>query len=238
MTRTSKSSMDALFDWLVGHMGEFRHFTYVVTYLILVLSGAGLPIPEEAVLLSSGYLAYEGITDIRITIPVVLLGMISGDLVTYFIGRHAGQGLFRHPLLRWAMTEDRLERIRRYYAKYGKKTVFFSRYVVGIRQASYFMAGAMRVPLKDFLMMEMLAACSTGPLSMYIAYRLGAHIDHVLEFFGRARIVLFAALVIGLLVFVVWHYRRARNGAKPVAIGGPPPKAEGEGRDPAAEKRG
>jgi len=220
--------MDSVFDWLVGHIGEFRHFTYVVTYLILVISGAGLPIPEEAVLLSSGYLAYEGVTDIRITIPVVLLGMISGDLVTYFIGRKAGHGLFRHPLLRWAMTEERLERIRRYYAKYGKKTVFFSRYVAGIRQASYFMAGAMRVPLKDFLMMEMLAAFSTGPISIYVAYRLGAHIDHVLEFFGRARVVLLAAIVVGLVVFVAWHYLRARNHTKPIAIGDPPPKGEGK----------
>lgn len=227
--------MDSVFDWLVLHLSEYSHFTYLVLYLVLILSGAGLPIPEEAVLLSSGYLAYEGVTDIRITIPVVLFGMISGDLVTYFIGRRLGQGLFRHPLLRWAMTEARLEKIRRYYAKYGKKTILFSRYAAGIRQASYFMAGAMRVPLKDFLMMEMLAACSTGPISMYLAYRLGGYIDQVLDFFHVARTVLIVAVIAGVAAFVIWRYVHARNGVKAVEIGNPTPKSEDGGKDRANE---
>lgn len=199
------------FDLLVNYL---EHFTYLGIYLILLVSGAGLPIPEEAVLISSGYLVHLGYAHLSIVIPVCLGGMISGDLVTYFIGRRAGPGLLRHPLLRWAMTEERLEKIRRYYTKYGQKTVFFSRYAAGIRQASYFMAGAMGVPLKDFLIMEVLAACSTGPLSVTIAYLLGGHIDSVLEFFGRARIVVTAGVVIALIVFVLWRYLHPQNNGQ------------------------
>jgi membrane protein DedA with SNARE-associated domain len=223
--------MEHAFDLLVGQLEQYKHFTYLVIYLILVVSGAGLPIPEEAVLLSSGYLAYKDVTHIYYTIPVCLAGMISGDLLTYFIGRRLGQGLFRNPLLRWAMTEERLEKVQRYYAKYGRKTVLFSRYVAGIRQASYFMAGAMRVPLKDFLMMEMLAAFSTGPISIYLAYRLGAYIDEVLDFFHVAKVALLVVVVLGLVAFVAWRYLRARSNAKLLALEIPPSKSGGEGKD-------
>ena len=221
--------MEHAFDLLVGQLEQYKHITYLVIYLILTISGAGLPIPEEAVLLSSGYLAYNDVTHIYYTIPVCLAGMISGDLVTYFIGRHLGQALFRNPLLRWAMTEERLERVRRYYAKYGRKTVLFSRYVAGIRQASYFMAGAMRVPLKDFLMMEVLAACSTGPISVYMAYRLGFYIDEILDFFHVARVALLVVAVAGLAAFVAWRYLRARKN--PMPLGAPLSKSAGEGKD-------
>ena len=40
--------MEHAFDLLVGHLEQYKHFTYLVIYLILVVSGAGLPIPEEA----------------------------------------------------------------------------------------------------------------------------------------------------------------------------------------------
>jgi membrane protein DedA with SNARE-associated domain len=204
--------MEHVFNLLVGY---FEHFTYLGIYLVLVFSGAGLPVPEEAVLLSSGYIAHLGYTRLSITIPVCLVGMISGDLVTFYIGRRAGQGIFRTFLIRWAITEERLQRIRRYYEKYGRKTVFFSRYLAGVRQASYFMAGAMGVPLKDFLPMEMLAACSTGPLSITIAYLLGGEIDLVLDYFGVARLIGVVVAILAIAGFVVWRYRRAHRAAAP-----------------------
>ena len=48
---------------LVGVISSYiEHFTYLGLFVILMLCGLGLPMPEDVALLVGGFLAHEGVT--------------------------------------------------------------------------------------------------------------------------------------------------------------------------------
>src|SRR3989442_5355329 len=68
-----------------------ENFTYLGVFLMLFGAGLGLPIPEEAPVLAAGALAHENVVRWWIALPVYILGVLSGDVVLYWIGHHWGE---------------------------------------------------------------------------------------------------------------------------------------------------
>src|SRR2546422_3067147 len=68
-----------------------ENFTYLGVFLMLFGAGLGLPIPEEAPVLAAGALAHENVVRWWIALPVCILGVLSGDVVLYWIGHHWGE---------------------------------------------------------------------------------------------------------------------------------------------------
>src|SRR2546425_997471 len=68
-----------------------ENFTYLGVFLMLFGAGLGLPIPEEAPVLAAGALAHEDVVRWWIALPVCILGVLSGDVVLYWIGHHWGE---------------------------------------------------------------------------------------------------------------------------------------------------
>jgi len=69
------------------------HFGYVAVFAALAAAGVGVPIPEELTQLTTGALAHEGYLDLRIAIPVVWVGILTGDAMLFFLARRHGPRL-------------------------------------------------------------------------------------------------------------------------------------------------
>ena len=63
---------------------------YLVLWFVLVLSGVGLPVPEEFTLLMGGYLAYVGYVSFWPVVYTLVTGIVAADVMGYIIGRFAG----------------------------------------------------------------------------------------------------------------------------------------------------
>jgi len=57
-----------------------EHFIYGGLFLILFLSGSGLPVPEEITLLTGGFLVNLGFIRFYPTSAAVFVGVLTGDL--------------------------------------------------------------------------------------------------------------------------------------------------------------
>ena len=81
-------------------MTEFflAHFSYFGIITVLILTGTGLPIPEEVPVIAAGLLSANGQLDPWLAFFACLIGAIAGDCVMYWIGRHFGHNIIReHP---------------------------------------------------------------------------------------------------------------------------------------------
>jgi len=69
----------------------FQHMGYAAILVIVLLGNAGVPAPEESVLVLGGYLAWHG----RLHLPlVILVGVVSaslGDNLGFWAGRRYAQ---------------------------------------------------------------------------------------------------------------------------------------------------
>ena len=66
---------------------------YVAIFGVLLACGLGFPMPEDILLFTMGYFAYNGLADLKYGILVCLAGVLIGDCTIYFLGYYYGSRL-------------------------------------------------------------------------------------------------------------------------------------------------
>ena len=134
------------------------HGSYFAIILLLILTGLGLPVPEEVAIIAAGVMASHQQMNPSLAWMSCMIGVLVGDLVVYGIGRHFGRSFVReHPW--WARFVDakREAQIER-MIQHGLKVFFLARFLVGLRSPVYLAAGVLRMPLRRFLLIDLFCA--------------------------------------------------------------------------------
>src|SRR3989442_8366149 len=114
-----------------------ENFTYLGVFLMLFGAGLGVPIREEAPVLAAGALAHEDVVRWWIARPVCILGVLSGDVVLYWIGHHWGEVVLDWRVVRRVLSREREERLKAAYHRHGVKIVFTAPHLLGVRAAAF-----------------------------------------------------------------------------------------------------
>ncbi len=188
---------------------------------LLVLCGIGLPLPEEPVLLMAGAVVVEltsgghepEVQLLRMTLDCAV-GILIGDLATFYLGRTVGTGIFRIRLVRLIATRPRRVRAERFFRRYGAWAIFLARFFAGVRLVMYFGAGmSRRVSYLKFVFMDFLGVVVAVPVSVwlgFIAYRDLRDWNMARHKLGAFHVILFGAIAVGLLAwFLLSRKKRA-----------------------------
>jgi membrane protein DedA with SNARE-associated domain len=181
---------------LTGLVSSYiEHFTYAGLFLVLVLCGLGLPVPEELPLLTAGFLVYRGITQYPITLAISFVGVMAGDNSLFFLGRRFGTGLLRYLGLARPRTRRRIERLETFMDRHGHMAIFYARFLTGVRALIYLTAGSAGVTLRRFIVYDTLGAIISVPLAVSLGYFFGDQIDLATRYLGGLdRLVLLATM--------------------------------------------
>jgi membrane protein DedA with SNARE-associated domain len=127
-----------------------NHYGYLGIFTLLMLGIIGLPVPDETLLTLSGYLIYRGHLHLIPTFFSAYLGSILGISISYAIGSTFGH----HILLKYGhyvhITEERLQKVHRWFGKIGRWTLLVGYYVPGVRHIIAIFAGASELELWEF----------------------------------------------------------------------------------------
>ncbi|MDI6755616.1 MAG: DedA family protein [Thermodesulfobacteriota bacterium] len=202
-------------DSVIFLINYSEHFIYAGFFLILFLCGLGLPIPEEITLLAGGFLIYQGSIRFYPTLATLFVGVITGDMAMYSIGRKWGQGIITHRHMRKIFSESRLERAKQFFRDHGSKTIFIARFISGFRVAAFLAAGTMGMKPGKFLFLDTLAALIMVPLLILLGYFFGANIGWLTELFTRIDFLLKAGAVLGVVAALAyWLWKRKKSAAR------------------------
>lgn len=206
-------------DLLYTFLQEYGHLAVLG---VLIVCGVGLPLPEEAVLLGAGWVVYHndgGGWGVFLMILTCMLGILGGDSVSYWMGRKFGPDLLRAAWVRRLMPSQSLHSAHNLFEKHGKKAVFMGRFVVGVRAAINFTAGATGMRWSTFLMMDGLAAILSAPISVWLGWYFGAEIEQAVHWLHQGRNVVLIVLGVLLLAWLVHYlFRRKRKPAEPMTV--------------------
>ncbi|MDQ8045738.1 MAG: DedA family protein [Solirubrobacteraceae bacterium] len=111
---------------------------------------AGLPIPGETALIVAGGMASSGHFSLPVVIAVAAMAAMLGDIIGYWVGRRGGRALLLRPGRFSAHRISAVEKADRYFERYGLVTVFFARFVPGVRVVGALAAGATRMRFRSF----------------------------------------------------------------------------------------
>lgn len=202
--------MEEALAYLSGHSGELL---YIALFFVLVLCGVGLPLPEDVPLITAGFLAYRGALDMGTAIAVSMGAILIGDSIIYYIGYHWGLTLLNLRLVRRLLPESRLERVRKYFNRYGDRTIFFARFIVGLRAATFWAAGTLKVNYWKFLIFDGLAAFISVPAFVVLGWYFGDDIERAMQLLDRIELVLLVVAVSAIGGFILWEIRRRKKEA-------------------------
>lgn len=181
-----------------------EHFTYVGLLIVLVLCGLGLPVPEDAVLLTGGFLAHRGLVQYPIALAISFVGVITGDCSLFFLGRRLGTGLLRYFGLMHPNSRRSIARMRSFMDRHGHRAIFYGRFLAGLRALVYLSAGSLGVPTSRFLMYDLLGAIISVPLVVSVGYLFGGEIERILHLLGGIQRAL---LIVAGLSVAIWLTR-------------------------------
>jgi len=190
-------------------MDIFSHSSYLVITIVLILTGSGLPIPEEVPIIAAGLLAANGTLDPWIALACCLFGAIVGDSIMYWIGYHFGRGVLKdHPWwARW-VTPQREDQIEAMFRKHGLKVFFVARFLVGLRSPVYLTAGILRVSFRRFFLIDLFCATAVVGTFFGITYKFGQNSEKILVMVRDAQVGLTIGVAIALACAGFYLWRR------------------------------
>jgi membrane protein DedA with SNARE-associated domain len=146
---------------------------YWALFGLVLGESAGLPIPGETALIVASGLAASGKLSFPLVILITACAAIIGDTAGYWIGRRGGRKLLTRDGFMADHRRDAVEKADKFFAKYGVFTVFFGRFVIGVRVVAALVAGATHMKYPHFAVANALGAFAWASVIGGIAYWLG-----------------------------------------------------------------
>jgi membrane protein DedA with SNARE-associated domain len=231
-----------MLEQLVGMLGGHGlHVGYAFVFLVLVLCGFGMPMPEDVILATGGVLAWLA-SDLETVsagamlrdrglltmVFVGLAGILVGDSVIFLAGRRFGHRIADVRLLRRIITPAKLEAVEKQIRRRGNLVVVVARFLPGLRAPTFFTVGHAKMPLWEFLLFDGAAALVSAPLWVCLGFWLGSDLQALAR--EASRFSHYILLAVGVVLFALWArwYQGRRATAAPVPAAPVAPSVERE----------
>jgi membrane-associated protein len=219
---------------MTGSLGHLLHLlfnvqgliqwggTLLVCVIVFIETGffVGFFLPGDSLLVTAGVFAASGQLHISELILLVPLCAIAGDQIGYWIGRKAGQALYRREDS-MVFRKSHLQRAQDFYKKYGGKTVILARFIPIVRTFCPPVAGAAEMPYGRYLAYDIAGGFLWGGGMVLGGYFLGRQIPNISE---NIHYVIAVVIFLSLLPPAISMIRaRSSSAAGPASTPQPAP---------------
>ena len=186
------------------------HYGYWAVGAALLAENAGVPVPGETILLLACFLSYSQ-HELRLPwiILVATIAATLGDNLGFALGYYGGRPLLVRYQALFKIQNRTLQRGEELFARYGAVTVFFARFVFGMRIIAGPLAGVLRMPWRKFMVFNFLGAVLWVTAISGAGYLFGQHWERLA--LGVKRIDILAAILVMLVAAFLWWRNRQKN---------------------------
>ena len=181
------SLLQGILDWVTLH----PYLAGLLVFLIALLESLiviGLLIPGAFLLFGAGALIATGNLSLVPILLWTICGAITGDTISFLIGRHYHQRLrVMWPLRRYPAM---VNRGTDFFFRHGGKSVFMARFVGPVRPIVPAIAGMMEMPVARFLGVDVVASVLWAPAYILPGMVFGASLGLAAEVAGRLVVLL------------------------------------------------
>ncbi|MFN4261299.1 MAG: DedA family protein [Gemmataceae bacterium] len=173
---------------------------YTLLFAGVLLENAALPVPGETIVLIAGFLASPGSgAHLRLdwVILLTIVAALIGNNIAYWLGYHCARPRLREGGRFLILTPRGMRGIEGYFQRYGLWTIFFSRFVVGLRVISALAAGTAGMPYGSFLLANVSGAVVWSFTIALLGYFFGHSLRLLEEVLDRGSLI-----VLGLAVLL------------------------------------
>jgi len=194
------------------------HWGYVAVFVLVILGNAGVPVPEETVLVMAGFLVWRGQLRLDLVLAVGVVSAVVGDNVGYWVGRRFGRGaLERHA--HWVLGHpERLAAMRGFVLRRGGIAIFIARFVPGLRFIAGPLAGSLGLGVWPFLAANVLGAVVYVPIMVgggwALGYAFGDYVEPLRHIVGNVEHAVLGLVIAAAAAVLGWRVIQAARGRR------------------------
>lgn len=175
---------------------EHESIIHVIFFCLLMLAGLNIPISEDILLLSAGFLAASGPAEGVLPLYITLFfGCWISAWEAYALGRFLGPKVYQMRFLKHVVTERRVEHFKRSLERFGVFTFIFGRFIPGgVRNVIFMGAGLGKMPFLTFIMRDGLGCLLSSMTLFYLGMNLKVYKELLENLFLAYRVVSISVL--------------------------------------------
>ena len=156
-----------------------ERYGYVVVFVAVMVEGMGIPAPGQTLVIVSALEAAKGNLHLGLLLTLVTLAALFGNSMGYLIGYWGGRSLLK----KLKVNANHLQRMERFFDRYGGGVILLGRFFDGLRQLNGIVAGMLGMPWWLFTVFNLLGAVLWTGLWGLGTYFLEKDIHVVVRFF-------------------------------------------------------
>lgn len=197
-------------DIMISIMNQFG---YLGIALLIAIENIFPPIPSEVILTFGGFMTT--ISDMKIwgVILSATIGSVLGAVVLYSLGRW----LNPQRLERWLdgrigrilhLKKEDVQRAGKWFARHGKSTVFFCRFIPIVRSLISIPAGMARMNMGAFLLLTALGTSLWNIVLVYAGAFFGASWETAAGYMNTYAMIVSVVFAILIIIFGMLFYKK------------------------------
>ncbi|OGN52453.1 MAG: hypothetical protein A2Y28_03305 [Chlamydiae bacterium GWC2_50_10] len=190
------------------------HADFAPWYLFgaILLAGFNLPVSIDILLVAAALLAATALPEkMWHLFAAVSIGCYLSAWISYWVGRLlVGRGLLRLKFFSKLLSQERIERVKTFYDKYGLLTLVIGRFIpFGMRNCIFMTTGISRFSFVKFILRDALACLIWSTTAFFLFYFAGQNFETLYPYLKLFNLIIFSLFAIAVIGFVWYKMRKS-----------------------------
>ncbi|MFD2369291.1 DedA family protein [Brevibacillus sp. GCM10020057] len=192
--------------------GYITQYGYGALFGLFFLGILGMPLPEETLLVFSGFLVSLGKLEYWPTLLVCYFGSVSAMTAAYWIGRTLGYAFLERYGKRLGMGYAVYKKTEDWFNRVGKWALPVGYFIPGVRQFTAYFAGITRLPFPGFMLYTYAGGLFWSLLFVTVGWQLGERWEEVFASLSRNLAIFFLGVLV--IIAIGSYLRHLRQAAR------------------------
>jgi membrane protein DedA with SNARE-associated domain len=201
--------MEFLFQWI-------SQYGYAAIFVLLVLGIVGLPVPDETLLVFSGYLISKGRLQPVLAFVSAFSGSVCGISISYVLGRTLGHAAIERYGKLLHVTPPKVERVHQWFRRVGNWLLSIGYFIPGVRHFTALVAGMSGLEFRVFAPFAYAGGAVWVTLFLSLGYWFGENWQSIVVLTHRYTLPV-VLLACGAAAILWLARNRRRNFREPLA---------------------
>jgi membrane-associated protein len=189
----------------------YKDYGYPVLFFGVMLENAGIPVPGETAVFVAAFLASEEGNRFLASeahhfhlgwvIAIAILAAVLGDNLGYWLGRRFARPRLQASRRFLFLTPRMLDKFEAYFHRFGTWTIFFARFITGLRVIGAMAAGTAGMPWGRFFWANATGACTWATAISLVGFYSGEYLPTVAKWLGRSGMIALAVIIAAAAIF-------------------------------------
>jgi len=189
------------------------NYGYAAIFFLVFIQEMGIPnpVPNELVLVFTGYLTFKGILNLPLLILTAISADVSGTSILYTIFYFFGGYILKHKPKWWPLSEKVIDKYTKRLSEKGTWVLYVGRMTPVVRGYTSVITGFLQIKPKVFLPIALISAIVWASICVLTGRLLGPYWSVLENKFGSLKIIILVAVVIILLILAIKYFQKRRS---------------------------